>query len=160
MIEIHSSLAITQVIEGDGYIDTDHDGIPDYLDLDSDDDGKHHLREKKNIRSPTRLSILIIICARDRTCACVGKRASIMIRYVYLSVVYAMCTDRRCMRKSVESDLQVRAMVYAQDNKSRLTDLCVCHRVFLCPHCVAFTHCRFLPSRHTGRGGRRRRHRL
>ena len=38
--ETHLSVAFTQVIEGDDRIDTDHDGVPDYRDLDSDDDGK------------------------------------------------------------------------------------------------------------------------
>jgi hypothetical protein len=38
--ETHLSVAFTQVIEGDDRIDTDHDGVPDYRDLDSDDDGE------------------------------------------------------------------------------------------------------------------------
>ena len=42
-IEVHASMTITQVIEGDDSIDTDHDGIPNFLDLDSDDDGKHYV---------------------------------------------------------------------------------------------------------------------
>ena len=77
----HTQDGIPDVIEGDDYTDSDHDGVPDYLDLDSDGDGKHYSNEKKNIQSPTRLSILKTnclytckhVCAdkRARTCACV-----------------------------------------------------------------------------------------
>jgi len=45
-----------QVIEGDDSIDTDHDKIPNYLDEDSDGDGKIYLREKNNIWSPTAIN--------------------------------------------------------------------------------------------------------
>ena len=52
-----------QVIEGDDSIDTDHDGVPNYLDLDSDGDGLYICT---HVRADARDRTLIMILARMR----------------------------------------------------------------------------------------------
>ena len=52
-----------QVIEGDDSIDTDHDMVPNYLDLDSDGDGLYICT---HVRADARDGTLIMILARMR----------------------------------------------------------------------------------------------
>ena len=54
--------------------DSDLDGVPDYLDLDSDGDGKIY-SNVNNIRSPTQLSILEINCLYTCKYVCADTRA-------------------------------------------------------------------------------------